>query len=890
MNSRRRSTKGMGLYSNLSSRRKANKDLKARRKAEYLASLPKHPVKRFAYRLHPKRFFSYWFSREGALMMLKIAGIGTLLLFLMLGALFAYYRQELDGYNPGEIDKRVQTTVTRYLDRNGVLLWEDKGTGNYKLVVDSKDISQYMKDATVALEDRDFYQHSGFSISGIARAAINNFSGDSTQGGSTLTQQLVKQVFLADEAQDRGLSGIPRKIKELMLAVEVERRFSKEQILELYLNESPYGGRRNGVESAAQTYFGKKAKDLTLAEAALLASIPQQPGRYDPYTAMQDPEAKKDLLARQHTALDYMVEQKMVSSEEAEKAKEIAIFDTIKPESDQYANIKAPHFVQMVKSELERELGQKTVGQGGLTVKTTLDWRVQKIVDREITNLFKSDLPTTAGFDNGAATVIDVPTSQVLALRGSRSYTYPGYGAVNAATSYIQPGSSIKPFVYAALMKQREGVNYGAGSILSDEPLPQSIYTTGDNTSVGNFDNRFRGAIPIRSGLAESRNIPAIKAMYIAGREQTLNTIHDMGDHSYCTQTVDKTVGLAASIGGCGLKQVEHVNAFATMARMGVYKPVSTILEVKNGDGQVIDKWKDEGKRVIDAQIPYIISDILSDDAARAPSFGMGASGLNVPGVKTATKTGTSNLGTKSKDLWMMSYSPRVAMGIWVGNHVPAPMNNALSSIVGPTVGSIMGPIHTEIYAKDGSWKAGDWFNQPAGIQRLTVSGRSDLFPSWYNKNQSTTGTKLTFDKVSKKKATDCTPAAAKIEVSVQKVTDPVTKKTTYLSTEGYDASANDNVHKCENKDYSPNITNATWNGKRIVVSASSKFGLQTVRITADGKSLTAQAIGGGRYAAAFTSDKPQISVTATATDKMYYEGQATFTASQGNSNTPDND
>lgn len=260
----------LSVYSNLSRRRKTKKDGQSRKRAQYLASLPKHPVKRFFYRLHPKRLYHYWFSRQGGIMALKVAGVGILLLALMIGGLFAYFRKDLDSIRPSELAKRVQSTVTTYKDRNGQVLWEDKGDGNYKLVVGSADISNYLKQATVAIEDRDFYKHGGVSPTGLIRAVVNNATGGSTQGGSTLTQQLVKQVFFAEESQDRSLGGVPRKIKELILSIEVERMYNKDQILTLYLNESPYGGRRNGAESGAQTYFEKSAKDLSIAEAALL--------------------------------------------------------------------------------------------------------------------------------------------------------------------------------------------------------------------------------------------------------------------------------------------------------------------------------------------------------------------------------------------------------------------------------------------------------------------------------------------------------------------------------------------------------------------------------------------------------------------------------------------
>ncbi len=814
MPSKKRKNKTLNVYANLTSKRRAKKDYSSRRRAEYLASLPKHPLKRFAYRLHPKRFFAYWFSKEGGIMALKIAGVGILLMFVVIGSLFAFYRRELDAIRPSELNKRVQTTISKYYDRNGVLLWEDKGDGDYKIRVESKDISEDMKKATIAIEDKDFYKHRGFSLTGIMRAAVSNARGEgATQGGSTLTQQLVKQVFFEDEANNRGLGGVPRKIKEVILAVEVERMYNKDQILTLYLNESPYGGRRNGVESAAQTYFNKSAKDLDLAESSLLAGIPQLPGLYDPYNT----EGHKALIARQHTTLNYMVEQGYIKKSEAEAAKKVDILATIKPESDQFKNIKAPHFVQMVKSELEAKLGKKIVGAGGLTIKTTLDWRTQEIVDGAISKLFTTRLPQSANFDNAAATLVDSQTGQILALRGSRDYNYPDYGAVNASVSYLQPGSSIKPFVFASLFKQREGQNYGAGSILADSPLPQSIYRTDDGKSVANFDNKFRGSIPIRSGLAESRNIPAIKAMYIAGVDTAIKDIHAMGDKSYCTQGVEKQVGLASAIGGCGLKQTEHANTFATLARMGTYKPVSSILEVKNSQGQIIQQWKDESKQVIDPQVAYMLSDILSDDRARSPSFGRGASGLNVPGVKTATKTGTSNAGRFSKELWMNSYSPKATLSIWVGNHDNRAMSNALSSIVGPTVGTIMRDTHINVFQPDGTWKSDDWFQVPAGLQKLSVAGRTDWFPSWYNKSSSTSGVNITFDKVSKKKATDCTPAVAKVQVSVQKITDPITKRTTFIAPDGYDAGADDDLHKCD--DIAPSVATIKFKNSKITAS-----------------------------------------------------------------------
>lgn len=875
MPSNKRSNKALNVYANLNNRRRSNKDYRSRRKAEYLATLPKHPVKRFVYRLHPRRFFSYWLSREGAIMALKISGVGILLMVLMGGALFAYYRRELDAIRPSEINKRVQTTVSRYYDRNGKLLWEDKGDGDYKLVVKSEEIANHMKQATIAIEDKDFYKHAGFSFTGIMRAALSNAKGDgATQGGSTLTQQLVKQVFFADEAGNRGLGGIPRKIKEVILSIEVERMYNKDQILTLYLNESPYGGRRNGVESASRTYFGKSARDLTLAESALLASIPQLPGLYDPY----NPDGHKALVSRQHTTLNYMVDQGYIKKAEAEEAKKVDVLATIRPEADQFKDIKAPHFVQMVKSELESKLGKKIVGAGGLTIKTTLDLRAQEIVDAAIEKLFAGRLPRTANFDNGAATMVDNQTGQILALRGSRDYNYPDYGAVNSSTAFIQPGSSIKPFVYATLFKQRDGQNYGAGTVLADDPIPQSVYRTDDGKSVANFDNKFRGNITIRSGLAESRNVPAIKAMHIAGRDTTINNIHALGNLSYCTQGVDQQVGLAASLGGCGLRQTEHANTFATIARMGVYKPVSSVLEVKNAQGQVIQQWKDESKQAADPQIMYMLADILSDDAARAPSFGRGASGLNVPGVKTGTKTGTSNLGTKSKDLWMNSFSTKATLSVWVGNHDNRSMSNALSSIVGPTVGTIMRDTHMNIFQPEGSWNQGDWFEVPTGLQKLTVAGRTDWFPSWYNKSTGA-GVAMNFDRVSKKKATDCTPESATISLNVTKTTDPITKKVRYLAPDGYDASTSDDLHSCD--DIEPFVTNVSYtNGKLVANVTQGTHALQSVEFKVDGAVVgSVQLSSSGEVSLAYNTTGTKA-VVVTVTDVALYSGDQTKSVS----------
>lgn len=882
-------SRARSVYSNLNKSRRERKDTASRRKAEYLATLPKHPVKRFLARMHPKRVYNFWFSRKGGMMILKIAGVSVILVMLMVGGLFAYFRKDLDQIRPEELSKRVHTTVTKYYDKRGpaggpdALLWEDKGNGDYKLVVDGNQISPLMKKATVAIEDKDFYKHGGISFSGITRALINNYGGGSTQGGSTLTQQLVKQVFFRDEAQQRGLSGIPRKIKEVILAIEVERMYDKDQILNLYLNESPYGGRRNGVQSAAKTYFGIDAKELSLAQSALLAGIPNQPGLYDPY----NPAGAEALISRQHKVLNEMVDQGFVTKAEADKAKAEPILDTILPQASQFNDIKAPHFVQMVRAQLEAELGKATVGKGGLVVTTTLDLRIQKKLEESFKEMFDPNnpkyrgTPEYAGFKNGAATVEDTKTGQIVAMMGSRDYNYEGFGQDNAATAFIQPGSSIKPLVYAKLFSQHEdpAMNiYGSGTV-----LPDTRTTFPGGYTPNNADKGFRGNISIRQSLGLSRNIPAIRAMNIAGVKPTLDLIREAGDKSYCTQGNETQVGLAASIGGCGTRMIEHVNAFSTLARGGTYKPYATVLEVRNSNNDVLKKWQDnKSKKVIDPQVAYIIADILSDDNARAGLYGRNFPGLVVDQgrVKTASKTGTSDVNGKSRDIWMMSYSPALTMAVWLGNTDATPLKNGNSSLPGPIVNSVMTYAHQEVYAKDGKWKQGDWYQIPEGIQKI---GR-ELFPSWYNKNKAQQYQTMTFDKVSKKKATNCTPDAAKIEQNVVRMTDPNTKKLMFYAPSGYDTNRDDDVHQCG--DATPSISSISVsttspNTYKITVSVTQgKGNLTGLTFSVNGASINSQAISNaGSYETTYTANGPDpFTISATATDDLFYTGTGSKT------------
>lgn len=861
----------MSVYSNLTQKRRVKKDAAARKKAEYLATLPKQPVLRVLYRMHPKRVFKFWFSKHGAFLALKLAGVGVLLGVLLVGGVFAYYRKDLDTIRPGELAKRVQTTVTTYQDRDGKTLWEDKGDGNYTMAVESSQIAEHMKQATIAIEDKDFYKHSGISFTGIIRAVINNVKGGSTQGASTLTQQLVKQVFFdPDEAQKRGINGIPRKIKEAVLAIEVERMYDKDQILTLYLNESSYGGRRNGVESGAKTYFfGKSAKDLTLAESALLAAIPNQPGWYDPYNTA----GNNDLIARQHRVLDNMVSQKFISQSEADEAKKVALIENISPAADQYKDIKAPHFVQMVRQQLEAELGKATVGRGGLIVKTTLDWNIQTKLEEEMAAMFASHIPAQTGFTNGAATVEDVKTGQIVALMGSRDFNYPGFGQDNAAMAFIQPGSSIKPLVYAQLFqKQAEGnPNYGSGSILSDDRSMDAIY----GAPVRNADGGYKGNISVRSSLSMSRNIPAIKAMYLAGKEATWQTIRDLGDTYYCTQGQDALAGLSSAIGGCGTRQVDHTNAMASLARMGTYKPWSTILEVKNSSGNVIKTFKDESKPVLDPQAAFIVNDILGDANARRRSGLYIGSGTGTPfsdaiGLKVALKTGTSDKNGAPKDIWSVGYTPNLSMSMWLGNPDTSALKLGYSYIPAGVVDKVLAAA-SQVYQNTERGKVSDWFTKPGEVQQI----KGEFYPSWYDQKQVLAGEDMTFDRVSKKKATECTPESAKVVVKVTKMTDPITKKTIYTNLEGYIADADDDVHRCDDSKPSVNsikVTPLSGNNYRITVLASNgRYELQDVVVQVNGQAVATLPAGSPYVTVQSFPDTSTRKITATVTDKAYY-------------------
>lgn len=860
----KKSNKGaMNLYSNLAYKRRVKADQKARRQAEDLATLPKNPFLRFFAKLRPDRVFRFWFSKEGLFRILKFLAACFLIGVIAVGGLFLYFKKDLAQIDPEGLANRVTDTVNTYLDRNGVVLWEDKGDGDYRLVVDGSEISTYMRQATVAIEDKNFYNHIGVDFTALLRASYVTLTGGAVQGGSTLTQQLIKQVYFADEAGNRDVTGIPRKIKELILAIEVEKMYDKEQIITMYLNESPYGGRRNGVESGAQTYFGKSSKDLTLAEAALLAGIPNNPAVLNPYnTAGHDM-----LIARQHKVLDSMLDMGYITSEQRDEAKAVDILDTILPEASQYENIKAPWLVLEVKAQLEAKYGIKTMRAGGFTIKTTLDYRAQEYAEQAVD--VGEQYMYVNGTDNATLVSIDVETSQVIAMVGSVDWNRPGYGQVNAATSLLEPASSIKPVLdYAPLFAQREGQNWGPGSILRDEDI-NALYCSGyvGKCSIKNASGGTYGDITIRQGLAGSLNRPAVKALYINGIDSSLETLHALGDVSYCSQ--GETAGLSMAIGGgCTVRPVEHANTYASVARGGAYKPITYWLEVRNSSGDVIDAWEDtEAEQAIDPQVAYMISDILHDVNSRRYIFGTlaNSTGFYVPGVWTAIKTGTTENGNgKAKDSWFVSYSPVLSTVVWNGNHDGSVMRTSSYAVTSRIIGSFVENVHKNVYGPDGKWSSSDEVARPAGIQTLTVNGKTDIWPSWYNeKTSGTTKETMVFDSISKKLATDCTPEETRVEVVVSKMIDPMTKKE-ILFASGYDPENEDDIHSCS--DVRPTVSQPTItdNGDgtfTILVSASAgTHALSTYTVTIDGNAVVSSAaISGSSITYTATSDFDKV-------------------------------
>ncbi|PSO43135.1 hypothetical protein BRC19_02310 [Candidatus Saccharibacteria bacterium QS_5_54_17] len=829
---------------------------------------------------NPKRFIDWWFTKPGMWAALRIAGTAFGLIILVVAGLFLYFARDLP--NAGEINAVNLEQTTKFYDRTGeTLLYEVFGDKN-RTFVELDKIGDNVEHATIAMENQNFYdQKVGISVSGIARAAVNNaLNRDSLQGGSTITQQYVKNSLLTPERT------VSRKIKEVILSIQIEQLYSKDEILELYLNEIAYGAQAYGVQAASQTYFSKDADNLDLDEAAMLAALPQAPSYYSPYG-----KNTQALNERIDTVLDLMQEQGYISEEEAQKAKESDTLAKVNDTPDAYRNIKAPHFVLNVQRKLEQEYGTKKVMQGGLEVITTIDMETQKKAEKAVKNNIANVV--NGGGDNAALVASDPDTGQVKAMVGSRGFEYKEFGAYNAATARRQPGSSFKPYVYAHAFENTK--NWGAGSVIYD------VRTDfGGGYVPSNFDDNFRGALTVRSALAESRNIPAVKMLYIVGLKPVLNQVQNMG---ITTLGAPSNYGLSLVLGSGGVRLDQHVHAYTAFANGGAQHEQTKILKVTGPDDTVLEEWqKSKPERIFDKQTAYLISDILSDKGARAPTFGYNNPDLAVPGHTVAIKTGTTD---DLRDGWMMGYSKDLVAGVWTGHHQNKPMRVATSNLAGP--------IFTQFMRNALEGNQNKPFQRPDGIKSVALDAHTGglasdqskktvtgLFPEWYEPPQTDGIETAVIDKVSGNLATDCTPDRAKKEITnygletvlppddpaYDRWNPPVQALGERLGIGSGGSIPDQEDTKCATPSQQPDISidNTDSNDNKITIEytwSKRKFPTKRVEIRHEDQTVCQQSVSGsGSDTCTYKADGDgDYSFTAIVQDKQLYQGEDRTTA-----------
>lgn len=610
---------------------------------------------------------------------------------------FVVFARDLPS--PTKLASRDVSLSTKIYDRNEKLLYDIFGNQN-RALVNLSELPPYIKEATIAIEDKNFYKHQGVSQRGILRALFNMLFRGKIQGGSTLTQQAVKNVLLSPERT------ITRKIKEFILAIQVEQRYSKDEILTIYLNEVPYGGTAYGIEAAAQTYFGKKAKDLTLTEAIILAGLPQKPTAYSPFG--QNPKA---YIARSEDVVRRMREDEYITKEqEAQVKKELPKVSF----AEQGAGIRAPHFVLYVRDLLVDQFGQRVVEQGGLRVTTTLDLdlqeEAQKAVAEEIAKL------KNLRVGNGAAIVTNPKTGEILAMVGSKDYFAKDYdGNVNVTLAKRQPGSAIKPINYATAFKK----GYNPAFLIMDVSTEFPGGAGQPPYKPVNYDGNFRGPIQVRFALGNSVNIPAVKMLGYVGVEEMLKTAESMGLTTLsATKENLERFGLSLTLGGGEIRPIDMAEAFGVFANEGVRVDTTAVLEVKDSKGKTLFKYEPpSGKRVLSEEVSFLISDILSDNNARSAVFGT-RSHLLISGKTVAAKTGTTD---DKRDNWTGGWSNgkknngRVVI-VWVGNNDNSPMHPSLASgITGAA------PIWNRVMRSATKDAPNEPFEKPDGVQQLEV-------------------------------------------------------------------------------------------------------------------------------------------------------------------------
>lgn len=651
-----------------------------------LSSRSQHPFVSGS-NFNKRRFWIRFLGLISTLAFFSIIGLVILTFFSLV--IFAR-----DLPSPNKLSARDSSLSTKIFDRNGKLLYDIYGDKN-RALVNWNQLPPYVKQATIAIEDKDFYKHQGFSFLGIGRAFLKIIVFRKLEGGSTITQQVVKNTLLTPERT------LTRKIKEFILAIQVERKYTKDEILQIYLNEVPYGGTAWGIEAAAQTYFNKEARALTLAEAVVLAGFPQRPSYYSPYGT--NPKA---YIGRAGDVARRMREDGYITKDQEEQLKkEIGNVSF----SGNEAGIRAPHFVFYVRDLLVERYGEKLVEQGGLKVTTTLDLELQEKVQQIVAAEVEKVKSLKVG--NGAAVVIDPKSGEILVMVGSKDFFAKDYdGQVNVALSLRQPGSALKPFTYATAFK----AGYTPAYILMDVPTEfpggagQPLY------KPVNYDGKYRGPQQIRFALGNSINIPAVKMLGLVGVKNMLRTAYEAGLKSL--EPTDENLsrfGLAITLGGGEVRLLDLANGYATLAAEGAYRESLSILKVEDKDGKVLEEKKDkEGKAVIGRDVTFLISHILSDNNARSAVFGTGSL-LNIPDRTVAVKTGTTD---DKRDNWAVGYTPSYVVGVWVGNNDNSAMDAKIASgVTGAT------PIWNRIMSQVLAGKPLENFNKPDNVVALEI-------------------------------------------------------------------------------------------------------------------------------------------------------------------------
>lgn len=558
-------------------------------------------------------------------------------------------------------NRQVQQS-TKIYDRTGEIVLYDLNRDVRRTRVGLEEISQNLIDATIAIEDSNFYNHHGIQPSAILRAVITNLrSLQFEQGGSTITQQVVKNTLLTPEKT------IPRKLKEWILAIRIDGQIDKDTILEIYLNETPYGGRVYGAEEAADRYFGKAASDLSITEAAYLAALPQAPTYY--WNNQEQLDIRKNKVLREMRSNGF------INQEEYEEAlgEEVTFLN----QSD--SSIRAPHFVFFIREYLEDQYGVSGIERQGLKVITTLDYELQQQAE-EILSRYGEENDQRFNASNAALVAVDPKTGQIISMVGSREYENEEIqGNFNAATAARQPGSSFKPFIYATAFNR----GYTPSTIVFDLPTQFSVnceasqYNSEDGCfSPGNYDESFRGPISLRDALAQSVNVPAVKTFYLAGMSESLDTASNMG-----ISTLNKEpdqYGLSLVLGSGEVTLLDLTSAYGVFANDGVRHPHTGIMRIENIDGDVLEEFEEDPEQVLSSNTARLVNDVLSDNVARTPSFGPN-SPLHFPGTDVAAKTGTTN---NYLDLWTVGHTPTVAVGVWSGNNDNTPVNGEVAGFV----------------------------------------------------------------------------------------------------------------------------------------------------------------------------------------------------------------